>query len=72
MMINTHSNDMRDKDIEKLNQDSGLDEDRLIFQTDAQREKYQRMLADKKQHELIDDEDEITTVINKIWHRMVD
>ncbi len=76
MMINAQPNDMSDKDIEKLNQDIDQDEDRLIFQTEEQRRRYRQMLVDQKHRDYIDDEDEITTVINKlghrIWHRITD
>lgn len=65
---------MKNKDIEKIIQDSDNDEDQLMFQTDAQRKRYQSMLANEKHDEHIEDEDEITTVIGKIghriWHRM--
>ena len=75
-MINAQPNDMSDKDIEKLNQDIDQDEDRLIFQTEEQRRRYRQMLVDQKHRDYIDDEDEITTVINKlghrIWHRITD
>ncbi len=70
MMMNPQRNDMSDKDIEKFNQDVDLDEDQLIFQTEAQRMKYQQKLAAQKRNEYIDDEDEITTVINKLGHRI--
>ena len=76
MMMNAQPNDMSDKDIEKLNQGIDQDEDRLIFQTEEQRRRYRQMLVDQKHREYIDDEDEITTVINKlghrIWHRITD
>ena len=74
--INAQSDDMNKQDLENLNRDRNQDEDQLVFQTDAQRKHYQRMLSDEKHSEPDLDEDEITTVISKIghrvWHRMFD
>ena len=61
---------MNNRDIENLTQDGSQDEDQLVFQSDAQRKRYQRMLSDEKYRDLDVDEDEVTTVIGKIGHRI--